>query len=417
MQVRITPAPLKGAVRAIPSKSAAHRLLILAVLADGPTVLNLPASSQDIDATVRCLRTLGAEIRREGAAVSVTPAASPPLSPLLDCGESGSTLRFLLPVAAVLGGGARFTGGGRLPNRPIGALLDTLRSHGLSFSVDSLPLAMEGCLRGGEFRLPGDVSSQYVTGLLLALPRAEQDSVITLTTALASSSYVEMTLAALRRFGAEIRTERGIYHIPGRQRLASPGTLRVEGDWSNAAFFLAAGALGGGVTVTGLDSDSLQGDRAVVSLLRRFGAEVRQEEDAVTVCPGRLRGMEISVEEIPDLLPILAVVAACAEGETRFTHAARLRLKESDRLSAVAALLRALGGEAEELPDGLIVRGGELTGGTADSVHDHRLAMAAAVAAIRCRGPVEIKDAGAVEKSYPRFFEDYKALGGNAHVV
>lgn len=416
MQVSITPTPLRGLVKAIPSKSDAHRLLILSALADAPTTLALPGSSQDIDATVGCLRALGADLCREGETVTVTPVAVPLKNPLLDCGESGSTLRFLLPVAAALCDGARFIGRGRLPTRPVGGLLAAMEGHGVTFSAEKLPLTLTGRLRSGDFLLPGDVSSQYLTGLLLALPQVEGDSALILTTGLQSASYVELTLAALRRFGARVRTEGRIYKIPGGQRFASPGYLRVEGDWSNAAFFLAAGALGGGVTVTGLSPDSPQGDRAVLELLRRFGAEVSEEGEAVTVCPGTLKGQEIDVEEIPDLLPVLAMVAACAEGETRFFHAARLRLKESDRLSAAASLLRALGGDVTEFPDGLTVRGGSLVGGRTDSFHDHRMAMAAAVAAVRCRGPVTITDAGAVEKSYPRFFEDYQRLGGNVHV-
>lgn len=416
MQVTITPGPLFGTLPAIPSKSDAHRLLICAALADRPTKLVLPQGSADLDATVSCLRSLGAQICRAGENITVIPVQTPADGPLLDCGESGSTFRFLLPVVAAICNQARFVGQGRLPDRPIGDLIDVMRAHGVSFSADRLPFEISGRLTGGEFQLPGNISSQYITGLLLALPKLETESTLQLMTQLESASYVEMTLGTLQRFGVSVQADEKGFQISGRQTFASPGTVRVDGDWSNAAFFLAAGALGKTVEVSGLDLSSAQGDRAVLDLLCGFGAEIEIKGDTVAVSPGDLRGCEIDVSAVPDLLPILAVVAACAQGETRFLNAARLRLKESDRLTATAALLTALGGEAHALPDGLVVHGGRLTGGVVDSFHDHRIAMAAAIAAICCTGPVIIRDAGAVEKSYPAFFADYQKMGGNVHV-
>ncbi len=417
MQVTISPATLSGIVPAIPSKSDAHRLAICAALADRPTELELPSSSADIDATLRCLEALGAGIRFSDGILTVTPVFPAGATPLLDCGESGSTFRFLLPVAAALYSRTRFEGHGRLPDRPIGELMHAMDSQGVSFSAPRLPFETSGLLHGGAYSLPGDVSSQYITGLLMALPRAVEDSVLSLTSPLQSRGYVDITLSALRRFGIAVEdTEQG-YRIPGGQTFRSPGRLKVDGDWSNAAVFLAAGAIGETVSVSGLNSDSPQGDRAITEILARFGAKVSVSEKAVTVSPGPLRGCTVDMSGVPDLLPVLAVVAACAEGETRFTGAERLRLKESDRLTAVCALLQALGGDVQELPDGLIVRGTPLSGGTVDSFHDHRMVMSAALAALRCTGPVTILDAGAVEKSYPAFFRDYTALGGNVYGI
>jgi len=417
MQVTLSPSVLSGTAAAIPSKSDAHRLAICAALADRPTVLELPSSSADIDATLRCLEALGAGVVSAGGAVTISPAFPAQGVPLLDCGESGSTFRFLLPVAAALRDRVRFVGQGRLPDRPIGDLMDSLAAHGVSFSAHRLPFETSGRLRGGAFFLPGDVSSQYITGLLLALPLAERDSVLSLISPLQSRAYVDMTLSALQRFGIQVSVGEAEYRIPGGQAFRSPRHLWVDGDWSNAAVFLAAGAIGAAVSVSGLDLDSPQGDRAVIDILARFGAAISVSDKTVTVAPGALQGCIVDVSGVPDLLPVLAVVAACAEGETRFTGAARLRLKESDRLAAVSVLLRGLGGDVRELPDGLIVRGTPLSGGTVDSFHDHRMVMSAALAVLRCTQPVTILDAGAIEKSYPAFFRDYTALGGIVHGI
>lgn len=417
MIATIQPAPLSGSIPAIASKSDAHRLLILAALSSGETQLKMEQRSEDIDATIRCLRALGAAMDPLPDGVLVRGVERCNENPLLDCGESGSTFRFLLPVAAVLCEHARLTGGGRLPERPIGELMRAMEAHGVSFSADRLPFAMSGRLTGGDFSLPGNVSSQYLTGLLLALPLALPSSRITLTTILESAAYVDITLHALRRFGAKVSIQNGDYEIAGGQRYVSPGHIRVDGDWSNAGFFLAAGALGAPVTVTGLSLDSPQGDKAVLDALMAFGAAVEATASAVRVSPAQLRGCTIDVGETPDLLPVLAVLGACARGETRLVNAARLRLKESDRLASVCALLTALGGSVRELPDALVIQGGRLAGGISDSFRDHRIAMAAAIASIRCEREVSIRNADAVNKSYPSFFTDFNRLGGRAHVV
>lgn len=417
MIARITPAPLGGTVSAIASKSDAHRLLILAALSHGETKLLMEQRSEDIDATISCLRALGAiiDILPDGVFVRGIEQVNDP--PLLDCGESGSTFRFLLPVACALCARVRFKGSGRLPERPIGELMRVMQAHGVAFSEERLPFETTGRLTGGDFSLPGNVSSQYLTGLLLALPTLDEDSTISLTTRLESAAYVDITLHALKRFGVEVRVQNGVYAVSGGQAIQSPGTLRVDGDWSNAAFFLAAGALGNPVTMTGLNLDSPQGDKAIVTALRTFGARVEATEDAVTVSSSQLTGCTIDVGETPDLLPILAVLGASAAGETRLVNAARLRLKESDRLSSVSAMLRALGGTVEEQPDALVITGGTLAGGTVDSCRDHRIAMSAAIASIRCMSEAVILGADAVNKSYPAFYQDFNHLGGHADVV
>lgn len=417
MNLSIKPAKLCGAIAAIPSKSDAHRLLILAALSGGETRLVMPQRSEDIDATIRCLRALGAQIEIVPDGVRVRGITKPAEDPLLDCGESGSTFRFLLPVAAALCERARFTGTGRLPERPIGELVRTMREHGVSFSSEHLPFTIEGRLAGGDFNLPGDVSSQYLTGLLLALPMLREPGSITLTTRLESAAYVDITLHALKRFGVEIASKDGTYFLAAKRRPKSPGELRVDGDWSNAAFFLAAGAIGAPVCVRGLDPDSPQGDKAILRMLAGFGAKITPSADSIWVSPAPLKGCVIDVSETPDLLPALAVLGACASGETRLVNASRLRLKESDRLSSVAAMLRALGGEVTELPDALVIRGGELTGGEVDCYRDHRVAMAAATASVRCREHVRVLGADAANKSYPAFYTDFNRLGGQAYVV
>lgn len=452
MNVKIEPAVLSGTTAAISSKSDLHRLLICAALADAPAVIQLDQKaelSDDVTATIECLQALGAEISVQPGAIHVQPVRRVPDLPVLDCGESGSTLRFLIPVAAALCPASSFRGHGRLPDRPVTDLLHTLEQNGVTVSPERLPFSIRGKLQSGTFRLPGNISSQYITGLLLALPLLDGDSRILLTSPLQSASYISITLHALARFGVRAGTlavsedaPHGGFTVPGGQVFHSPGALRADGDWSNAAFFLAAGAIGarhGGrdrgtgagraegavpaVSVAGLDCGSPQGDKAIAGLLRRFGADVRTDGPrgaagiAVTARPGVLRGQTIDLTDIPDLLPVLAVTAAAAEGVTRFTGGERLRLKESDRIRSVRVMLEQLGGTAEELPDGLLVTGGPLTGGTVDSFHDHRIVMAAAVAALSASGPTVITGAEAVRKSYPAFFEDYNQLGGHADVI
>ncbi len=419
----IAPTKLGGKIAAIPSKSDAHRLLFCAALADGVTeiVVGDGELSADIHATMACIRALGGGAESAGDTIRVTPIDRAAItSPVVcDCGESGSTARFLLPIAAMLATHAPITliGRGRLPERPFAPLCNALRSGGATVDRDLLPITVQGGLRAGEYRIAGNISSQYITGLLLALPALEGASRISLTTPLESRGYIDMTLSTLARFGVDVATDATAYTVPTRP-YRTPGHIVADGDWSNAAFWLCAGAIAKPVTMTGLSLDSRQGDRAVLDALRAFGAAVKVTGETVTVSPAPLRGITLSVADIPDLVPVLAVVAALAEGETRFTDAARLRLKESDRLATVAGLIADLGGQARIAGDTLIVTGqAQLRGGTTDSANDHRIAMAAAVAALGCTGNVLLYRAEAVAKSYPAFWADYASLGGTSEEI
>ena len=418
MNITCYPATLSGTVAAIPSKSDVHRKLICAALSqNGGTLPLYTPYCDDIAATVRCLTALGAAFTETANGMQITPVVRQPEA-LLDCGESGSTLRFLLPVAMCVCNRIHVTGSGRLPERPISTLTDAMSAHGVQFHPTTLPLTAEGMLTGGIYEIAGNISSQFLSGLLMALPLCESDSEIRLTTPLQSSAYVDMTLDTLRMFGAEIqvKTESGLlrYDIKGKQMLRFPDDIQVDGDWSNAAFWLTAGAVQetGAVGVSGLFADSIQGDREITAILERAGAKISHTGDKTIVSCRTMSEFDANMEKIPDLLPILAVRAALSSGTCHFTHAERLRLKESDRLASVAAMLRALGGKVEEYPDGLCVCGGQLSGGTVDAQNDHRLVMAAAIAALRCTEPVTILGAEAVNKSYPSFFADYAALGG-----
>lgn len=415
----ISPSIIRGTLTPPPSKSAAHRLLIAAALAGEGRVRGLSLSA-DMEATLRAVRGLGVSVRLEGDAACFAPASAPSSpSPLpVDCGESGSTLRFLIPLYAARGIPAVFTGHGRLPQRPLGVYADCLPPHGVTLSAASgLPLTVTGRLTGGDFALPGDVSSQFITGLLFALPLCQEDSRIRLTTPLESAGYVDMTLQVLRQAGIRVEPLEDGWFIPGSQTYR-PLDTAVESDWSQAAFLLAAGALGGEVALTGLNPASAQGDREALALFRRFGAAVEEAPGRIVCRKAPLHGIDIDAAQIPDLVPVLAVTAALADGVTHITGAARLRLKESDRLAAVADGIRRLGGRVEEGPDSLTITGvSRLAGGRAEGYNDHRIVMALAVAALGCDAPVTVTDAESVAKSWPAFFEDYRTIGGTAHVI
>lgn len=399
MNISISPALLHGSVTPPPSKSDAHRLLIAAALADRKTTMRLHAGNDDIDATIRCLHALGAVIEKKDGCVQITPIAAQKEKPLCDCGESGSTLRFITPVAAALQG-AVLTGCGRLAERPMEPLLSLLRDHGCLVSAEGLPLTVSGGLKSGAYALRGDISSQFVTGLLYALPLLPGDSEIILTTPLQSRGYVDMTLRALRQFGIVIEEKENAFRIPGCQRYIAPeGELSPEGDWSGAAFWYGANYAGSDIAIHGLLENSTQGDKSIAYLAQELPDE-------------------IDVGNIPDLLPILSIMACKKMGTTRFVNAARLRIKESDRLYACESMIKNLGGKAETSPDTMTVFGtGRLVGGTVDSMNDHRIVMSAAIASCLCEKEVIILGAEAAKKSYPAFLRDFEQLGGNVHVL
>lgn len=391
MDIIIKPTKLRGTVAAIPSKSQAHRLLICAAFADRETRLYCPDTNRDIEATADCLRALGAEITRDEGGYTVLPVQSRPAAAVLPCHDSGSTLRFLLPVAGALGVDATFQLEGRLPQRPLSPLWEEMERMGCILTRPTADtIRCQGKLQSGIYTISGGVSSQFITGLLLAFPLISGESQLEITGKLESAPYVTMTLKAMEQFGGMVQN----FSVAGNQHFTSPGTVTVEGDWSNGAFFLAAKALGSNVTVTGLRADSPQGDRAAAELL-----------------PGLEKKLIIDAADIPDLVPILAVTAACNQGAV-FTNIGRLRLKESDRVESVISMIEALGGQAQADENTLTVCGTGLTGGTVDARNDHRIAMSAAIAATACREDVIILGAQCVEKSYPRFFEEYRKLGG-----
>ena len=431
----ILPRPLRGSLRVMPSKSASHRALICAALAKGESAVSPLQRSQDVEATLACLEGIGlarisgmeplpdapgsVRCRLTGLRRRPKPLEGAPRPRLAPCGESGSTLRFLMPLALDGGAVVRFEGTERLLNRPLDAYRALFAAHceGHRWVDEPGAITLGGRLRSGDFALPGDVSSQFASGLLFALPRLDGDSSIRLTGAVESRGYIDLTLAALARCGIEARwqDERTLCVLGGQR--AQPGNSAVEGDWSHAAFYLVAGLIGGPsggpVRLTGLDAGSLQGDRAVVEVLRGMGGDIRLENDAWVARPSALHGTRIDASQIPDLVPALAVAACAARGRTVIHNAARLRIKESDRLASLRAELGALGAAIEEQPDGLVIDGnGTLRGGAVSSHNDHRIAMALAVAAALCDAPVELAGSEAVRKSAPAFWEEYESLGG-----
>lgn len=398
MEQYIIPQKLRGAVTVPPSKSQAHRAVIAAALAAGESVITNLALSEDIRATVQAMASFG-QLSLSGDRLTVRGGLSPALPEELvfDCNESGSTLRFLIPLALTTGKKSRFTGRGRLLSRPLESYFELCRQDHIHFEQTGDALLFEGRLAGGLYRLPGNISSQFITGLLFALPRLSADSTLELTTTVESAGYIDMTLDILRRFGITIRRpDSRRFEIPGGQTYR-PCSMTVEGDYSQAAFYLCANAMGSCVDVQGLSADSCQGDREIVSIIRQFGVP--------------LRGITIDVSQIPDLAPVLAVLATQAEGTTRMINAGRLRMKESDRLHTVADMLTRFGAHVTEGTDCLTIQGKTpLRGCTIDSHNDHRIAMAAAIAATVAEGPVTICGSECVAKSYGNFWQDYNKL-------
>lgn len=408
--VTVKPARFSGTVQALPSKSDAHRALIAAALAGGESRLSDWGDSDDVQTTLRALERLGLIRARSG--FSLSGGGQMGCGAMIPCGQSGSTLRFLIPLTLVLGEGACFTGEGRLMQRPLSVYERLFARQGVDWRLKGDQLTVSGRMTAGRYELPGDVSSQFVTGLCFALPLLKGDSQIRFTTPLESGSYVSMTLETLRRFGIKIHEEAGGLGIPGGQQYR-PAVYAIEGDWSYGAFWLAAGAMGGDVTVRGLKSPSRQGDSRVSAILQEMGASIAQSGDMVRACGSTLQGAEISLADVPDLAPVLAVAACAAHGRSRFTHARRLRIKESDRLAAIGRMVTDLGGRIELGEDEFIIEGiGRLKGGVVETQHDHRMAMAEAVAAGITEGPVYLDDRDCVAKSAPPFWKHYKALGG-----
>ena len=408
MDIRITPGPLAGTVTPPPSKSIAHRAILAAALTSETSTIQNITLSQDIEATLRCVSALGGAWKQEGDTLHVSGLWHREWDtaelPHLDCGESGSTLRFLIPIALALRGGGVFTGRGRLMERPQKPYFDIFEEKGIFYEQKENALTLQGLLTPGEYRLPGNVSSQFITGLLYALPLLNGDSWITLSSPLESRGYVDMTLDVLNLFGICPEAGENGFFIPGN-RVYAPQGFCIEADWSQAAFWYVAQTLGSTVEVGGMDPGSAQGDTAILEFLNRLAAE---------------REFSFDVSQCPDLVPPMAAAAALAPGRViRLTNAARLRLKESDRLTSVTQVLNALGADMEEGEDFLLIHGKEMLQGgvTVDSWNDHRIAMMAAIAATWCEKPITLTGAESVGKSYPTFWEEYARLGGKTEEV
>lgn len=406
MDIKISPSVLRGNLSIPASKSCAHRAVICAALADGVSTLSGITMSKDIEATISSMTALGASFEINGDIVTVKGiSGSIDGTAVIDCNESGSTLRFIMPVAAALGVKSIFIGKGRLPQRPIDIYKRELKNHGITFHTEEMPYEISGVLTGGKYEIEGNVSSQFITGLLFALPLAKEDSEIIMTSHLESRPYVDITIDILRRYGIEISETENSFLIKGNQKY-TPYDEHIEGDYSQAAFFFVANALGSDVNILNLKEDSVQGDKAITDII------------ADTLKNGSVTGYKADCSDIPDLVPILSVLGVYGNMPSTIYNAERLRIKESDRLVACADMLNNLGGNVTVTSDGLeILPTNGLNGGTIDSYGDHRIVMAAAIAALNCKGDVIIKGAEAAEKSYPTFFEDYVKLGGKANVI
>ena len=419
MTIEVSGTP-SGNVQVPPSKSVAHRMLICAALADQPCTITCRSINRDMEATAACLNALGADIKYADGKFSISPITRVNKGATLDCGESGSTLRFLLPVAAALGADATFIGQGRLPERPLSPLYEEMTAHGIKMSANGhMPLTCQGTLPAGTYTIDGGVSSQFISGLLMALPLTGSESHIIITGKQESASYIGLTLNALQQFGIKVETTAHGYSIAGGQRFSTPGgQVSVEGDWSAAAFWLTAGAAGAKqITCSGLDYErSAQGDRRIVDVLRSMGADISTANGTVTARPSKLTATEIDCADIPDLVPIMAVAAATAQGTTLFDNIRRLRIKESDRVQSIMDLLSASGISAYATENTLTVTGSLARSCAYNPSGDHRMAMAAAILASVKNVKITISDAECTAKSYPAFFDDFNAMGGELKI-
>ena len=404
MDLRVTPKLLSGDIAVPPSKSISHRALIAAALADGESVITDVLDCEDTRATEDALTALGAVISHDGNKTIVKGISVPSEKADINCRESGSTLRFMIPIAAALGAESTFRGEANLPNRPITPFLEELPRHGIEFASEKMPYIIKGKLSGGDFPVTGDISSQFITGYMMALPLTGDNCTITLTSELQSRPYALLTADTMKSFGVDVKIGENNFEIPENSAF-KPCGYTVEADMSQAAFFLVGDAIGGNITPINLRYDSAQGDRAIIDIVKQFGESGGQAFD-------------VNAEDIPDLVPILTVLACFAKGTSHITGCARLRIKECDRLAAISTELNRLGANIEAGEDSLTIHGVEsLHGGECETYSDHRIAMSLAIASQRCTEPIVIKGAQCVSKSYPTFFEDFRKLGGIADVI
>lgn len=407
----ITENPLKGTLKIPSSKSISHRAVIAAALAEGVSTLTGVLDSVDLTATIGGLEALGATIER--GSVTTIQGGLKGKGGVIDCHESGSTIRFLIPISLLTGKSYTFLGKGKLPERPLQVYADLFKEKGIEYVYSgTLPFTCCGPIRSGHFQLPGDVSSQFITGLLYTLPLLEGDSYLEIVNKFESKPYVDLTVEMLAQFGIRIEAVEKGYTIKGGQTYRG-SKVTIEGDYSQSAFWIVAALLKGDLILEGLNPLSKQGDKAIVDLVLQMGGQLTTEGSGIRVIESITYGCVIDAAQIPDLVPILAVLAALSQGETRIINAERVRIKESDRLKAIATELKKMGANITETPDGLTIQGvKQLKGAQVDAWNDHRIAMALTVASLRAEGETILTGAEAVTKSYPHFFEDFKAVGG-----
>lgn len=423
MNVKIKPNAIKGELKSIPSKSLLHRAIILSGISkDRETKLeNVNTISKDVEATLTCIEKLGAKTKVEGDSIRITSLGNIKKSKVeLHCKESGTTLRLLLPLVSTFSKEATVDCSEGLRKRPIRELIETLEESGLYFKEKGFPINISGNVTTDFFKISGDISSQYVSGLLLLSSLLDQRSSIYLTTKLESRAYVNITIKVLRDFGIIVNElEEGVFEIyGGRDKILPPKGYQIEGDWSNAAFFLVGGCLGDSIKMSGLNLESSQGDKNIVQILKKAGAILTCSDDCISSNRSHLNSFEVDFSETPDLFPILSVVAALSKGQSILKGGERLKLKESNRIESTFQMLKSLGADVKKRDDGLIIQGKEiLDGGIVNSFNDHRIVMSATMASIKCKEPVSIVNAGAVKKSYPNFFDDFKKVGGIFDVI
>lgn len=415
--IKIIPQKLRGAISVPPSKSLCHRALIAASLCEDESIISNISMSQDIKATSSLIKNMGVDLTFLDSVVKINGSGKlKVINRDMDCNESGSTLRFFIPILLTIGEGVTFSGKGKLVERPLQPYYSIFDEQDIKYSTINgmLPLTVEGILKPGDFYISGDVSSQFVTGLLFALPLLQKDSCIHITSKLESSPYVDLTIDILKKFSVNIDNhEYKEFYIKGKQKYKAINYY-VEGDYSQAAFWLAAGVIGNNVTCRGLNINSLQGDKVIIDILKEMGGIISRKGDSITAEGSRLNGISIDASQCPDLVPILAVLGSLAEGTTKIYNAARVRIKECDRLKAIATELNKIGADVYEEEDALVIHGKRtLKGGVVNSWNDHRIVMALAIAAICCEEPLIITDSEAIGKSYPTFFSDYLSLGGD----
>ena len=418
MKKIIRPSTLQGTLRVPSSKSVSHRALICAALSEGESKVSGIDDSRDLRATREAMEALGAGFTDLGDGIWVVSGVNKHTkNALIDCGESGSTLRFMIPIAALLADRAEFVGEGRLPTRPIQTILDVFDQANTTYTYPGkLPLVTQQFHLPTAFELDGSISSQFFTGFLLAAPIADGDLSLDIQGKLESEPYVELTQEVMSAFGVGVkRTDTG-YFVPAGQSYKSVD-FHVEGDFSQAAFWIVAGLIGSqSICLRGLKKDSTQGDRAILSLTKKMGGNWEWKGDDLWVHPSTTHGITIDVRDIPDLVPILSVLAAVSEGETRIVNAARLRIKESDRIKSTTNVLTELGAMIQEEKEGLLIQGGKgFTGGLVDAWNDHRIAMAVAIASTRASSEIELTGSEAVKKSYPHFWDEFQRIGGDVH--